>query len=256
MNLFSKIQERIDKIFDSFEKNLELKKWNRTIKKACKKYNIKNKNLFYMYKNIQDQILSEINNKPKDGQVDFRHSHFNSIMKQRIYDLNREFIFLVSKGFHNSLYAITRQIIELYIRILQCRGDKNMIDKILNEERQKGSTKDLINKLKKNIKIPYVKRIDSNAFLDSVLKTFYDFSSLFHISGISLSQNVWIWNENENSTRFYIKNPQIKDGERLLVFTKRSVIPNETYFSIIHQFYSFSGLCLTELELLEEKNEQ
>lgn len=260
IKVLQKLDDLADKTFDYFDHRSELKRWNKLIKKVCKKHYIKNKQLIHMYLSIQKDMLDKVNRKIKEGIQDksnFENTQFNTIIVQKIYDLNREFILLINGEFHNSAFALTRQIIEIYIRLIQCRYNRNLIKKLLEEERQKDAMKNIVEELKKKAQLPYVKGIDSEKFLDSTLNWFYFFSNFFHLSGIGLSQNMWVWNEKENSTRPYFKDPKLKDEERLIIFTKKSALPDERiYFDIIHQFYTFTDGCLKELKLLEGENER
>jgi hypothetical protein len=258
MKPIQKLDEWADKIFDYFDHKSELKKWNKLIKKACKKHYIKNKQLIQMYLSIQKDVLSKFNKKIKEGiqeKNNFEDTPFNTIIIQKIYDLNREFILLVNGEFHNSAFALTRQIIEIYIRLIQCRYDRNLIKKLIEEKRQKSPIKNTIENLKKEATFSYVKGVDSKKFLDSTLNWFEHFSNLFHLSGIGLSQNMWVFNEDTNLTRFYIQDPNLKEGEKLIIFSKKAAVQKEQYFELIHQFYTFTDGCLKELKLLGVKYE-
>lgn len=257
MKILSKLDQWADKKFDAWENKKELKKWNKLILKSCKKYWIKEELLRKMYMGIQKDVLEEVNNKGSKevhSLQDFRNSPFNIIIKQRIYDLNREFVFLINGEFHNSLYALTRQICELYIRLIYCRYDNSSIKKLTDEKKQSLVIADVIKNLRGKVSFPYLKDTENNKFLDSTLTWFYYFSNLYHVSGVSLSQNMWVTKEDEPSTRLYIDKPKLEEGDRLLIFSKKSVVTNEQYKILIHQFCTFSGLSITELKLLEEQN--
>jgi hypothetical protein len=256
--MLKRIGETLDKHFDRFENKMELKKWNKLIKRACKQHFIKNKLFIDMYTGIQKDVLNLVNEKGQEGvfskEESFKHTPFSTIIKQRIYDLNREFIFLVNGEFHNSLYALTRQIVEIYIRLIQCRYDNTLLDRIVKEERQKLTIKDTIISLKKKAKFPYLKDTDESKFLESTLSWFNYFSNLYHLSGISLSQNMWVSPKDEFVTKLYIEKPKLNEGDKLLIFSKKSVVTDEQYKILIHQFYTFSGLSIREIKLLEEQD--
>ena len=254
MKIFSKLDKWAEEKADAWGNRMELAKWNKLIRKACKKYWIKNRVFLEMYKSIQKDVLKEVNAKSIEAIEDkenFKHIPFNIIVKQRIYDLNREFVFLANGEFHNSLYALTRQMVELYIRLIQCRSDKTIITKLIDEERQKLPIKEAIKNLKGKIKFPYLKDTDADKFLDSALAWFNHFSNLYHISGISLSQNMWVSKKDEVLTRLYIEKPKLEEGDKLLIFSKRAVVSDEQYKILIHQFYTFTGLSIREIKLLE-----
>jgi len=254
MKILNKLESWADIKFDAWENRKELKKWNKLIKNACKKYWIKNKNLFDMYTGIQTDVLKEVNIKGPEGihdKDDFKHTPFNTIVKQRIYDLNREFVFLVNGEFHNSLFALTRQMCELYIRLIYCRHNKSAISKLIDEQKQKLTIYDSIKNLGGKANFPYLKDTDADKFLQSTLSWFNYFSSLYHISGVSLSQNMWVSGKNEIATRLYIDKPKLEEGDRLLIFSKKAVVTDEQYRMLIHQFYTFSGLSIRELKILE-----
>jgi len=256
--ILSKVNDKLNKIFDKIENRKELKKWNKLIEKACKKNSVKNSLFIKMYKGIQKEVLLRVNREDFENPeniTSFKQTPLNAIVRQRIYDLNREFIFLINGEFPNSLYALTRQMIELYIRLIQCRYDKKLVEKLISEERQRGSIKGEINLLKQKVKLPYVKEMKGSKFLDSVINWFYYFSDLFHVSGISFSQNMWIFNEEKKNTRLYVQDPKLKRGEKLLIFLKKGSVGNTQYFTIIHQFYTFSGMCMNELKLMEDQEE-
>jgi len=255
IKILQKLDDWIDKKLDSWDNKNEVKKWNKLIKKACKKHYIQDKRFVDMYLAVQKEILEQVNNRIPEGMQEKEKSKnipFNTIIKQKIYDLNREFILLINGEFHNSAFALTRQIIEIYIRLIQCRYEKKLINKLMEEERQKSTIKNTIEELKKKVKFSYVREIDSQKFLDSVLNWFNYFSNFFHLSGIGLSQNMWIFNEEKNLTRLYIEDPVLKEGELLMIFSKKAVIHDKQYFTLIHQFYTFTDGCLKELKLLGE----
>jgi len=254
MKILANLKSWADDRFDEWENKKELNKWNKLIKKACKKYSIRNKQFLFMYSSIQKEFLERINDRDLDGvhgKEDFKDTLFNTIVEQRIYDLNREFIFLVNGEFHNSLYALTRQIVEIYIRLIQCRYDRAMLKRLLEEERQKTPIKNTIENLKKKATFPYLKETKDDKFLESVLGWFNYFSNLYHFSGISLSQNMWVSNEYNSSTKLYIQQPKLEKGDSLLIFSKKSVVTDKRYRILIHQFYTFTGLSIKELKLLE-----
>ncbi len=258
MKLLQKLGEWAENKMDNGDNKRELGKWNKLIRKASKKYWIRNKNFFDMYEGIQKDVLEEVNKKSLSGvheKDEFKRSPFNIIVKQRIYDLNREFVFLVNNEFHNSLYALTRQMCELYIRLIYCRYDKSTINKLIDEKKQKLGITDVIKNLKGKIAFPYLKDTEADKFLDSTLSWFNYFSSLYHVSGVSLSQNMWVSHKNEMSTRLYIEKPKLEEGDQLLIFSKKAVVTDEQYRTLIHQFYTFTGLSIRELKILETNNE-
>ena len=161
---------------------------------------------------------------------------------------------LDKKEFFLSASALARQVVETYILLLYCRHNEKAREDLLKEERVKGTTWKIVDNLKKSkIKIPYIKEITSDKFLDSVYTLFGHFSSIFHLSGKSLSQNMWIWNAHKNQTRTYIQDPELKENEKMIIFSKKSVISDEEIFELIHQFYTYSGLILEELNLIDQE---
>ncbi|MDD5699981.1 MAG: hypothetical protein PHH00_02190 [Candidatus Nanoarchaeia archaeon] len=209
-----------------------------------------------MYWRIQKEILSEINKKGPNNSENKDTAQiflFSQIVKQRIYDLNREFILLVNGEFYNSILALTRQMNEIFIILINCRVNKSLIDNLLKKEKLDLRIRDAIDNLKGKIKFPYLKDFNETKFLESIQEDFNLFSNLIHLSGLSLSQNMWIFNKEKNETRLYVEDPELKEGELLAVFSKKSVVSDKQYQYLIHQFYILSSLCLTELKLLEEK---
>jgi len=256
IKLLQKLESWANDKFDRWDNKKELKKWNRLIKKACKKNFIRNEMILNMYYSIQKEVLEKVNDRGQEGiynKEQIKNTPFSTIIKQRIYDLNREFIYLINGEYHNSLFALTRQMTELYILLLYCRYKKPKIDNLLKEKRQTEAITNIVNSMKKKINTPYVKEVSSEKFVESALNWFYFFSNMYHISGSSLSQNMWIWNEEKNSTRLYVDDPNLKEGEKLLIFSKKSSVHHKEYQIIIHQFYTFTGVALTELKLLGEE---
>lgn len=235
--------EWIEKKIDKIENKLEMLKWNRLIKKACKKYYVTNENRIKMYIWVQREVLRRVND------TGFESSPFITIINQRLFDLNREFIFLINGKFYNSLSGLVRQIIELFIRLLEYRYDKHLPKKLFKEIKQK-PIKNIIEELKNKATFPYNKGIGEREFLDVTLFWFNFFSNIIHISGVSFSKNIFITNFDKGSIRYYIQKPNIKDGESLVVFSKDSSVSPQDYQILIQQFYLFSCYCLLELDLI------
>lgn len=249
------MNDKLEKLYDKLEEIIELRRWKKLIIRACKKNSITDYFSKEMYKNIQkDVILSVRPNTPTkelDKKTIPRYSYFPTVIKQRIYDLNREFIFLINGEFHNSIYSLTRQMGEICIILIKCREDKNTIQKILQNKKLDLKIGNIINELKGKIRFPYLKDFEEDKFLIYLHETFKEFSDLIHISGTSLSQNMWVITKDSPVMRPYIQDPNLKEGELLLTFSKKSMVSSQRYKDLIHQFYTFSGLCLSELNLIE-----
>ncbi|MFW6026071.1 MAG: hypothetical protein ACOCRX_06990 [Candidatus Woesearchaeota archaeon] len=244
-NLFEKIEWRISGFLDKISHWYELRKWNKKIIKQCKKNYMADKKLKIMYKNIQKNLLQTFRKNDPERTV------FVTVMLQKIYSLNKEFINLDKEKFNDSSIGLTRQMIEIYIRLIQARIKPKMKNKIIKEERQKGGIRNVVDNLKKAADIPYIKN-SSKEFLKWVYNKYKDFSNLFHLSGINLTRNLWIYNKKENETRSYLENPNLKENEILLSFSEKPVVTKEEIFNTLHTFYTFTSFCIEEIGIIEE----
>ena len=246
------IDEKSDLLFDKISHRAESKKWGSLIKNACKKHYVKEILFLEMYQSIQKEVLEEVNC-PKLNKANLsQNQHFHQVIRQRVYDLNREFILLVNGEFHNSLYALTRQMVELYLLLVYCRQDNQKIKNLLQEEKQNANLYSVIDGLKKGkISIPYVQNIESDKFIESVYSWYRHFSNFYHTSGSSLSQAMWVVKKDSPITSRYVENPVLSNGDKLMVFTKKLPIDSDQYRILMHQFYTFSDGCLKENRFIE-----
>jgi len=263
--IINSLNEKFDNFYEKLEFKSELKRRDKNLKKICRKYKI-NSNLEEMYLRIQKNILEEINkkilekkNKKKTNTKQEKRSEYlyvDSVLK-RIYELNKEFLTLILLKFYHSSNMLTRQIIEIYIQILYCRYNPNY-KRVLMETPEKFSyILDKVNQLKKaNIDLPYICVVNKEEFLDNVYSDFSFFSDKLHPSSFSFAENIWIYNKKENKTRLYIEKPILINGEMLIFFPKESIIPLETFRRIIDTFFTYSGLILEEICLVDKNENQ
>jgi len=260
---FKKFEEKIDNFFDKISSKKELYDWNRKIKRICKKYYV-DKFHEEMYLGIQKDILEKINDKPPIAPKEqLPQVLYQMVILGRVYELNKEFPVLIELEFFHSANAITRQMVEIYTRVLYCRHDSSY-KKVLIEKLDKNfrfpNTKDMVKILKEsNIEVPYIKGATKKEFLDKVYSDFQYFSDIFHPSPRSFASNIWVVKDDKNkevkSARLYIENPSINENEMIVSFPKQSPVHPKSIKSMCHEFFIYSSLILTELSSMGKENE-
>jgi len=273
MIILSKFFKKIDNLNENAEFSFELYLWNRTIKQLCKKYHISEvfQNFFL---ETRKNVLTWVNRPESKYSIKLSRSSeslFIPSIANRVFELNDEFPVVVKMGFFHSADAITRQIIELYIRTLYCRYNPSYIKILFEKPNERfpgaGKMKEIVKNSEMNL--PYLKQIISllnkkqftrEEFLDGIYSDFEYFSEMHHSSSQSFASNIWIVDRDINkkvkSVHFHIEDPEkIKNKDMgLLIFVKRSHVPIEHIEMMIRQFFFYSTLILAELSLINEKN--
>lgn len=248
---------------DKQESRNNLRKWNKIIKKVYSKYLPKDKRLIEMYLSIQKKVFLNFD---KGGEVGTNNHWSNVIFNQaittKVFELNREFI-LLNKGkyfdeFSNSLTALTRKIIEIYIYTIGCRKDFKRIEKILTTEKNELDCTSIIKNLKNNDKfiIPYVRNLGKDKFLDLTLDNFRFFSNFFHLSGKNLSQTNGTLDETKNPPEMIPFTEEDKSNRTILSISSKKISPIglNLYQKIIHDFYIYTAFILEELDLMKNNS--
>jgi hypothetical protein len=266
---FNKISRLIKNINFSFE----LYFWNETIKKLYRKYHMP-KNSLNVCLETRKNVLIWVNDPESKYSLESDSSPkslFIPEIANRVFELNEEFPTLIKMRCFHSANAITRQVIDLYIRTLYCRHDPSVI-KSLFVESDEGfpRTPDMNETLKNSeIDLPYLKQVmnlsnkkqfTKKEFLDIVHSDFKYFSEKAHPTLESFAHNTWVVERDSNnkvkSVGFYkdsqekIKNENID----IIHFTKYSNNQKEGIQNMFRTFFFYSALILMELSLINEKN--
>jgi len=266
---------KTNKTMENAAYSLERYIWNRPVKKICKKYRI-SKIYQKIFLDIRKEILKRVNDEQEKDVRGLDHAvvAFAPLITNRVYELNTEFPTLVKMEYFHSANAITRQMVDLYIRMLYCRHKPAYV-KILLEKPDQPFPR--VGKMKEEIKtskmdLPYLKDIidlstrkplTKEDFLEATYSDFEYFSEMYHPSSLSFALNMWVVGKSENGKKtqlaqYHIDDPEKakEDGARMLIFAKHSFIPNWYVEKIILQFFFYSGLVLTELGLIDKRNKE
>jgi len=231
-----------------FKELIELHKLNWAINKVCKKSNsIHLYQTRSRYAYIQKQIFYEVN-KTEMKQTSI-NNFYPEILLSHLHDLHTEFPYVALDGFWNSANGLCRQVIEIYIQALYCRLKPDYQKRLMERDNEKFSNiKGKIEEIKKsNLQLPYIDGAPKSNFLDNLLKEFNFTSNRFHPSSNSLSEKIWIIDQ-DNKAHSHLRY-SIKRRDLIIFFPKGSPVHPEIQERIIDQFYQYSELNLSEIRL-------
>lgn len=260
MKPLRKLEEIVDKLYDSIDHKLELKRDKKKIIKICKKYYLP-KFLLEMYFSIQEEIHKRAHTKnEKEGKTsEFDNVLYQSLVFGRVYELNKEILSsILMESFHSS-YALTRQIADLYIRTLYVRIKPEYIEVISGKSNKSfPKTNKMIEEIKTSQldlgKFRWTAEATRERFIDGIYSDFCFFSELFHPTTESFVSNVWVTDKLGNKkgvvaeTKSYKETHHDLKDKTVLLFPLKTPVHPELVKRMFHQFFTYSSLILYNLE--------
>jgi len=242
-------------ILDKFETKIELFYWKASIKKICKKYNIHSSNC-NKYVKTQKELFETINDKQKRSE-EMVTLIYKTLILGRLYELNKEFLGLFKKEYFNSANAITRQIVEMYLKIVYCRLNPSYRKDLLKTLKFKFPTTFVVKEqLKKSqISFDYLNELKDykEEFLEDSYKDFDYLSNMIHPSPLSYASNVWVVDDLRKEGTIKPKllvRSEIEDGKKIIIFPKKSFVHSEHLTYLVEKFYLYTALILKEMKLV------
>ncbi len=257
--MINKIKAAFDNSIERSINKDEERKYLKLLKQYCKKNNFES-DVYSNYALIIKKIMKDVNNKSTDK---YKKNKFEICLsmeqiKNRLYQLNKEFIHVVNLEYFNAGNALARQLIELYLITYQINSDNDYANVFVgNYKKHKGFP-------------PFgqiIKKINNNKVSDD----YSYYSGIFHPKEDSFIRNLFlipptfngrmilpfdaeitpeklekIKKYNYTISKPYYKNHHLmKKGWRLASVTKNSMETNSR--DILDDFMHYSTLIIKEM---------